>query len=175
MCLFSLKIPQPHKISKKFEFFNNIFIIHIMKIIDFTYLAKQKINWKFQIFWKQSAKLLIDDYFTKIDKNNFLLWVEQYYWQDIEWYLKLIEENFVKLWKDWTDKITETKLGFKTKEKLDELEFEAFVKWKIFLDDVDFTKQKLDLDFMLELHEFLFKDLYSWAGKLRNIDVSFKI
>jgi cell filamentation protein len=140
---------------------------------DLTYFAKQKKNWKYQIFGKQSFSLLIDDYLTKIDEKYFLLWIEQYYWKDIEWYLKLIEENFVLLWKDWTNKITETKLWFKIKKELDELELEAFVKWRFFLDDVDFTKQEIDLDFVLNLHRFLFSDLYIWAGEFRKVDVKF--
>jgi cell filamentation protein len=140
---------------------------------NLTYFARQKENWKYQIFGREDNFLILDDYETKIDKDNFLLWVEQYYWKDIEWYLKLIEENFVLLWKDWTDKITETKLGFKIKQDLDELELQAFIKWRIFLDDIDFEKQKIDLDFVLELHRFMLNDLYIWAWELRKIDVKF--
>lgn len=42
------------------------------------------------------------------------------------------------------------------------------------LNDIEFSHPPYDLDYLLELHSLLFSHIYSWAGEIRNIDISKK-
>ena len=139
-----------------------------------TKFAARKI-WEhlFDIYWLNTKTVVIKEYKTRIDENNFKLAVSQFNWKDIEWYLKLIEENFIAYDKDWTNNFTETLQWIKTQEELNLLEFDALFDWEIDIEDIELNVQAINTEFLLFLHKSMFWEIYSWAWQIRSIEIQF--
>lgn len=116
--------------------------------------------------WKVIYEELFNDRW-----DSFVIFIKTYRWNDIDWIIKLFNENFVWMSENETNTLFETKLWNLKKNELDIKEQESFNNWE---EIVIWTKrQELNVEYLLDLHKFMFQDLYDWAWKLRNIEVSF--
>ena len=60
-------------------------------------------------------------------------------------------------------------LDLKTESELEEAEYE-FTSFRLEQFEPDFSY--LSPEYLQEIHQFLFQDIYSWAGKVRTVDIS---
>ena len=65
------------------------------------------------------------------------------------------------------------KFGIKDEKKLSELEAQITFAKAVLL-DADSIKGNFDFEHFKKIHEFLFCDLYDWAGQIRTVDISKK-
>lgn len=71
---------------------------------------------------------------------------------------------------DYTPSIDENLLDISDKELLNLYETSGIAKCEILIQELDLATD-LDISFILEIHRTAFSELYSWAGKWRNIEV----
>ncbi|MCE6987594.1 Fic family protein [Dyadobacter sp. CY323] len=71
---------------------------------------------------------------------------------------------------DYTPSIDENLLDISDRELLNLYETSGIAKCEILIQELDLAAD-LDISFMLEIHRTAFSELYSWAGKWRNIEV----
>ena len=64
------------------------------------------------------------------------------------------------------------KLGKKTDKQINESEFEGFLQAEIYFTESLSARTKFNTKYILNLHKEALKHLYSFAGKLRNVNLS---
>ena len=62
--------------------------------------------------------------------------------------------------------------GLKSASEIGLAEFEGFLKAEIVLTEKLNAKTKFNLDFILKIHKLALSDLYTFAGKYRNVNIS---
>lgn len=147
----------------------------LLEEIDFE--ENRKYSYDVKLIKENHYKIIRDDWVVIHEElfndrwYDFVYFVKWYTWNDINWIIKLFNENFVWISKNETNTLFETKLWNLKKYELDIKEQESFNNWE---EIVIWTKrQELNVEYLLDLHKFMFQDLYDWAWKLRNIEVSF--
>ncbi len=69
--------------------------------------------------------------------------------------------------------VLENKLGIKDKKKLEEAETLLLADtYTHFFELLKDDEVKFDLSLLFSIHKYFFHTLYSWAGKVRNVDIS---
>jgi len=63
-------------------------------------------------------------------------------------------------------------LGFKTEKEINESEFEGFLRAEIYFTEKLTGRTKFNVKYIMELHKEALKHLYSFAGKLRDVNLS---
>jgi cell filamentation protein len=63
-------------------------------------------------------------------------------------------------------------LGLKTEKEINEAEFEGFLRSEIYFSEKLTASTKFNVKYILSLHKEALKDIYSFAGKLRDVNLS---
>jgi len=66
----------------------------------------------------------------------------------------------------------ENKLGISDKNEINRLEAKGFINAYIFIGELEIEQISLDIYLLLEIHQIVFENLYDWAGKFREHEVT---
>lgn len=70
------------------------------------------------------------------------------------------------------DEILPNKLGLTSLSDINLAEFEGFLKAEIMLSEALTTRTKFNVSYILKIHKLALSQLYSFAGKLRDVNIS---